>query len=184
MSVRVASRPAFQRPTAPRRQRTWSRNRRSHQARYRIDNHDLSVAAFADEWPRAAVHPGEMSRLSVDPSWALYLDPRDFEGTADYACRIGVTARLSLCASRSSMRSVATPVDSREEGLPRFGNRQRGDLLLRAQVAVPQRLTPRQRDLYEQLRALEHTPSSTTSSTRTRHRAKRSVHKSAAEHWP
>ena len=59
------------------------------------------------------------------------------------------------------------------KGLPHFGNRQRGDLLLRMHLAVPQRLTPRQRELYEQLHALEHTPSSTTSSTRSRRRAKR-----------
>lgn len=44
------------------------------------------------------------------------------------------------------------------KGLPHFGSRQRGDLLLRVRLVVPQRLTPRERELYEQLRAIEHIP--------------------------
>lgn len=39
-------------------------------------------------------------------------------------------------------------------GLPEFGGRGRGDLFLRLRVAVPQRLTRKERDLYEALQAL------------------------------
>jgi molecular chaperone DnaJ len=41
------------------------------------------------------------------------------------------------------------------KGLPHFGGRGRGDLYLRLDVRIPERLSRRQRELYEQLRALE-----------------------------
>jgi molecular chaperone DnaJ len=41
------------------------------------------------------------------------------------------------------------------KGLPEFGGRARGDLYLRLRVAVPQRLTSRQHELYAELRLLE-----------------------------
>jgi molecular chaperone DnaJ len=41
------------------------------------------------------------------------------------------------------------------KGLPHFGGRGRGDLYLRLEVQIPERLSKRQRELYEQLRALE-----------------------------
>jgi DnaJ-class molecular chaperone len=41
------------------------------------------------------------------------------------------------------------------KGLPRFGGRGRGDLYLRLEVQIPERLNKRQRELYEQLRGLE-----------------------------
>lgn len=44
----------------------------------------------------------------------------------------------------------------RGKGLPHFGGRQRGDLLLRLRVAVPERLSAAERRLWEQLRALRH----------------------------
>ena len=44
----------------------------------------------------------------------------------------------------------------RGKGLPHFGGRQRGDLLLRLQVAVPERLSAAERRLWEQLRDLSH----------------------------
>ena len=40
------------------------------------------------------------------------------------------------------------------KGLPRFGGSGRGDLFLRGQVHVPERLSPEERILYEQLQAL------------------------------
>ena len=42
----------------------------------------------------------------------------------------------------------------RGKGLPHFGGGQRGDLLLRLRVAVPEKLTAAERRLYEQLREL------------------------------
>lgn len=42
------------------------------------------------------------------------------------------------------------------KGLPHFGGGQRGDLLLRLRVVVPERITPAERELYERLRALRH----------------------------
>lgn len=42
----------------------------------------------------------------------------------------------------------------RGKGLPHFGNQQRGDLLLRLNVVVPERLSADERRLYEQLRDL------------------------------
>lgn len=44
----------------------------------------------------------------------------------------------------------------RGKGLPHFGGGQRGDLLLRLRVGVPERLSAEERRLYEQLRALRH----------------------------
>jgi DnaJ-class molecular chaperone len=41
----------------------------------------------------------------------------------------------------------------RGKGLPRFGGGMRGDLHVRIQVRVPERLSERQRQLLEQLRA-------------------------------
>ena len=41
----------------------------------------------------------------------------------------------------------------REKGLPRFGGGARGDLYIRLNIHVPERLTARQRRLFEQLRA-------------------------------
>jgi molecular chaperone DnaJ len=40
------------------------------------------------------------------------------------------------------------------KGLPEFGGRSRGDLYLRVHVHVPDRLSPKERDLYERLRTL------------------------------
>jgi len=42
----------------------------------------------------------------------------------------------------------------REKGLPNFGGGARGDLFVRIKIHVPERLTDRQRRLFEQLRAL------------------------------
>ena len=42
----------------------------------------------------------------------------------------------------------------REKGLPPFGGGARGDLYVRIKIHVPERLTDRQRRLFEQLRAL------------------------------
>ncbi|BAL23823.1 DnaJ C-terminal domain-containing protein [Azoarcus sp. KH32C] len=42
----------------------------------------------------------------------------------------------------------------RHKGLPNFGNRGRGDLMLRMRVLVPERLSAAERKLYEQLREL------------------------------
>ncbi|MCM2307377.1 MAG: DnaJ domain-containing protein [Sulfuritalea sp.] len=44
----------------------------------------------------------------------------------------------------------------RGKGLPHFGNRQRGDLLLRLRVLVPEHLSADERRHYEQLRDLRH----------------------------
>jgi molecular chaperone DnaJ len=41
----------------------------------------------------------------------------------------------------------------RGKGLPHFGTKRRGDLHIRVQVAVPQRLSAAERSLYERLRA-------------------------------
>ena len=41
----------------------------------------------------------------------------------------------------------------RGKGLPRFGGGSRGDLYVRLQIHVPERLSDRQRRLFEQLRA-------------------------------
>jgi molecular chaperone DnaJ len=43
---------------------------------------------------------------------------------------------------------------SRGKGLPEFGSGRGGDLYLRMQVRVPERLSHEERDLYERLRAL------------------------------
>ena len=43
-------------------------------------------------------------------------------------------------------------------GLPRYGQRGRGDLNVRVIVDIPRQLSPQQRHLYEQLRALEQAP--------------------------
>jgi molecular chaperone DnaJ len=42
----------------------------------------------------------------------------------------------------------------RGKGLPEFGDGRRGDLLLRLQVRIPDRLSSRERELYDQLRSL------------------------------
>ena len=42
----------------------------------------------------------------------------------------------------------------RNEGLPRYKNNGRGDLKLRIQVLIPEKLTKKQRELYEQLKSL------------------------------
>lgn len=42
----------------------------------------------------------------------------------------------------------------RGKGLPRFGGGMRGDLYVRLQVQVPERLSECQRQLFEQLRAV------------------------------
>jgi molecular chaperone DnaJ len=44
------------------------------------------------------------------------------------------------------------------QGLPVFGGRGKGSLFVRVEVAVPQHLTPSQRDLYERLKTLEKAP--------------------------
>lgn len=44
----------------------------------------------------------------------------------------------------------------RGKGLPHFGGRQRGDQLIRVRVVVPERLSPAERRLYEQLRDMRH----------------------------
>lgn len=45
----------------------------------------------------------------------------------------------------------------RGKGLPHFGRRERGDLHLRIEIKIPERLGARERELYEQLRGLERT---------------------------
>jgi molecular chaperone DnaJ len=45
-----------------------------------------------------------------------------------------------------------------KKGLPEFGTNRRGDLYVRLQVHIPQRLTKRQRELYTGLQPLETTP--------------------------
>jgi molecular chaperone DnaJ len=47
-----------------------------------------------------------------------------------------------------------------DKGLPEFGGRARGDLYVRVHVTVPERLSAKQRELYEQLRDLEAEPGS------------------------
>jgi len=42
----------------------------------------------------------------------------------------------------------------RGKGLPEFGGRHRGDLMVRLQVRVPEKISPEERKLYERLRAL------------------------------
>ena len=42
----------------------------------------------------------------------------------------------------------------RGKGLPDFGARRRGDMLVRLRVRVPERTSPEERRLYERLRAL------------------------------
>lgn len=42
------------------------------------------------------------------------------------------------------------------KGLPRFGGQARGNLYVRVEVEIPERLTNRQRELYKELLALEH----------------------------
>ncbi len=39
------------------------------------------------------------------------------------------------------------------KGLPQFGGGERGDLMVRVQIRIPDQLTPKERDLYRQLRA-------------------------------
>ncbi len=45
-----------------------------------------------------------------------------------------------------------------DRGLPRYGGRGRGDLNVRVIVDIPRQLSPQQRHLYEQLRALQQAP--------------------------
>jgi molecular chaperone DnaJ len=40
------------------------------------------------------------------------------------------------------------------KGLPEFGSRRQGELYLRIEVEVPERLTREERELYQRLRAL------------------------------
>lgn len=47
----------------------------------------------------------------------------------------------------------------RGKGLPEFGGGRRGDLYLRIRVRLPERLSAKERALYEQLRELRHSPS-------------------------
>ena len=42
----------------------------------------------------------------------------------------------------------------RGKGLPRFGEKGRGDLLLRVRVHVPEHLSAKERDLYDKLREM------------------------------
>ena len=46
----------------------------------------------------------------------------------------------------------------RGKGLPQFGGGRRGDLFLHIQIHVPEKLTPKERTLYDQLRALRSGP--------------------------
>jgi molecular chaperone DnaJ len=44
------------------------------------------------------------------------------------------------------------------KGLPEFGNGRHGELYLRIEVLVPERLSREERELYEQLRAIDDKP--------------------------
>lgn len=66
------------------------------------------------------------------------------------------TSNSAAAVLRGGRVPAATQADSmlrlRGKGLPRFGGGARDDLFVRLQIRVPERLTDRQRHLFEQLR--------------------------------
>ena len=72
---------------------------------------------------------------------------------------LGTTLDVPVLDGKASVSVPAgTQPDSmlrlRGKGLPRFGGGMRGNLYVRLQVQVPERLSERQRQLFEQLRAV------------------------------
>jgi molecular chaperone DnaJ len=96
-------------------------------------------------------------------------DPRFERAGADLWHAETVTIPEATLGTTRRVPTLGTPVDVdipagtqpdavlrvAGKGLPEFGGRAHGDLYVRVRVLVPQRLTPDQRRLYEQLRALE-----------------------------
>ena len=52
------------------------------------------------------------------------------------------------------IRQPSSVLRLRGKGLPEFGGGRRGDLLLRIDVRVPEKITAKQRNLFEELREI------------------------------
>lgn len=64
--------------------------------------------------------------------------------------------RLRVTVPPAAQPGAVVRIDGR--GLPRYDRHGRGDLNVRVIVDIPRQLSPQQRRLYEQLRALQQAP--------------------------
>jgi molecular chaperone DnaJ len=103
---------------------------------------DLFVVVRAADDPRFERRGPDLFRVEtidvVDAALGVGLDVPTLDGE--------VIVKVPAGAQADSMLRV------RGKGLPRFGGGGRGDLYVRLQVRVPERLTEQQRKLFEQLR--------------------------------
>jgi molecular chaperone DnaJ len=96
-------------------------------------------------------------------------DPRFERDGADLWRRETITVPEAVLGTKRSVPSldgsveVSVPAATQpglvlrlaRKGLPEFGGGRRGDLYVRLEVQIPERLSKQERKLYEQLRALE-----------------------------
>jgi molecular chaperone DnaJ len=105
---------------------------------------DLYVVVHGADDPRFERHGIDLYRLEtvdvVDAVLGSSIDVPTLDGQ--------VSVKVSAGAQPDSILRL------RGKGLPQFGGGRRGDLFIRLQIHVPERLTDRQRRLFEQLKAL------------------------------
>ncbi|HYA73080.1 MAG TPA: molecular chaperone DnaJ [Roseiarcus sp.] len=103
---------------------------------------DLFVVVHTADDPRFERHGPDLYRIEtidvVDAALGASIDVPTVDGQ--------IALKVPAGAQPDSVLRV------RSKGLPRFGGEGRGDLYVRLQVHVPERLSPRQRSLFEQLR--------------------------------
>lgn len=106
---------------------------------------DLFVVVSSTDDPRFERHGRDLYRIEtvgvVDAVLGTTMDVPTLDG--------GVSVKVPAGTQPDSMLRL------RGKGLPRFGGGGRGDIYVRLQVHVPERLSDRQRHLFEQLRAAD-----------------------------
>ena len=105
---------------------------------------DLFIVVRTADDPRFVRHGRDLYRIetveAVDAVLGASIDVPTLEGE--------VSVKVPAGTQPDSMLRL------REKGLPGFGGGASGDLYVRIKIHVPERLTDRQRRLFEQLRAL------------------------------
>ena len=105
---------------------------------------DLFIIVRTADDPRFVRHGRDLYRIetveAVDAVLGASIDVPTLEGE--------VSVKVPAGTQPGSMLRL------REKGLPHFGGGARGDLYVRIKIHLPERLTDRQRRLFEQLRAL------------------------------